>query len=485
MSVCKKCAAGAPCAFEHGKSGYFRHQCRCEVCRAAQREYATGYRARVNAQQRVRRAAIEDNLAIHDAGGLSIDTPIPTPTGWTTVGQLEFGDLVFGLDGSPVPVVDAPPAEIGHDCYEVMFSAGQRAGRAVTSIVVSGDHLWQTEVVASAAQSRVRTTRAMAVDGSGFQIPRAGARQTSPVELPIDPYLLGAWLGDGSTGDCNIASGWEDVEEMEHQLASRGIRTHRLKSGPNAARLSFSGAAGYQAADRPEPAIRLREMECFRNKHIPVEYMAAGTEQRLELLRGLMDTDGCATTVPNCVFVGRRRLAEDVVELLRGLGQLPCIAFVNDARSREEGGYYRVTFTPWQIQPFAFTRKADRVVSSPRDWVTIASIRPTESVPVRRIEVDAADRLYQVGPSGHIIHNTQSADHRQAWRDAGGETIRGKKPYTPEEDAVILDNLGDLTRCADGPTRAVAEELGRSLKSIRNRRRQLLRQMGDRRVALT
>ncbi|NKR65364.1 hypothetical protein GS491_26170 [Rhodococcus hoagii] len=377
-------------------------------------------------------------------------------------------------------VMDASLPERGHDCYEVMFAAGQQSGRAVTSIVVSGDHLWQTEVVASAAQSRVRSTRAMAEDGRKFQIPRAGARQTPAVELPVDPYLLGAWLGDGSTGDCNIASGWEDVEEMEHQLASRGIHTHRLKTDPaKAARLSFSGAAGYQASDRPEPAIRLREMECFRSKHIPAEYMGAGAEQRLELLRGLMDTDGCATTVQQCVFIGGRRLAEDVVELLRGLGQLPSIAFVEDVRSSKEGGYYRVTFTPWRIQPFAFARKADRVVSSRRDWVTIDSIRPVESAPVRRIEVDAADRLYQVGPSGHVTHNTQAADHRQAWRDAGGETTRWKRPFTPEEDAVILDKLGHLTRCAEGPTGAVAEQLGRSVRSIRNRRRQLLRQMVD------
>lgn len=454
-----------------------RHRCRCTACSAAQREYSAGYRARVSAQQRARNYAVESNLAVSDAGGISVDTPMPTPTGWTTVGQLKSGDAVFGSDGSPVRVVDAPPAELGHDCYEVAFAGGQRAGRLATSIVVSGEHLWLTEVVASDARSRIRTTREMAEEDRKFAIPRAAARQTPTVGLPIDPYLLGVWLGDGSTGDCNIASGWEDVEELERQLASRGIRTRRLKSGENVARLSFSGSAGYQAANRPIPAIRLREMECFRSKHIPSNYMQSGTEQRLELLRGLMDTDGCATTAQQCVFIGRRRLAEDAVELLRSLGQLPTISFVGDARSRE-GGYYRVSFTPWRIQPFAFARKTIRVGSSRRDWVTIASIRKVKTLPTRRIEVDAADRLYQAGPVGHLIHNTQEVDYRQAWRDAGGQAPRWKKQFTPEEDAVILDKLGHLKRCPDEPTRAVASELHRSVRSIRNRRRQLLRQTG-------
>ncbi|KKB98912.1 hypothetical protein WR43_12210 [Mycolicibacter arupensis] len=475
MSACKRCTAGEPCEFEHGRAGYMRHRCRCAVCSAAQREYSTGYRARVSAQQRTRRYAVESNLAVSDAGGISVDTPMPTPTGWTTVGQLQSGDLIFGSDGSPVQVVDAPPAEVGFDCYEVMFAGGQQAGRAVTSTVVSGDHLWLTEAVASAAQSRVRTTREMAEDGRKFAIPRAAARQTPTVDLPVDPYLLGVWLGDGSTGACNVTSGWEDVEELERQLASRGIHTHRLRSGQNAARLSFSGAAGYQAADRPSPAIRLREIECFRSKQIPVEYMWSGTEQRLELLRGLMDTDGCATTSQQCVFIGRRHLAEDVVELLRGLGQLPTITFVTDARSLD-GGYYRVVFTAWRIQPFAFARKAGRVHGTSRNRVTIASIRAVKTVPTRRIEVDATDRLYQAGPMGHLIHNTQVADHRRAWRDAGGQTPRWKKQFTPEEDAVILDKLGHLKRCDDAPTSAVASELHRSVKSIRNRRRQLIRQ---------
>ena len=459
-----------------------RHRCRCAACSAAQREYSTGYRARVSTQQRARRYAVESNLAVSDSGGISLDTPMPTPTGWTTVGQLQSGDLIFGSDGSAVPVVDAPPAQLGHDCYEVMFAGGQRTGRVATSIVVSGDHLWQTEVVASDAQSRIRTTREMAEDGRKFAIPRAAARQTPTVDLPIDPYLLGGWLGDGSTGDCTIASGWEDVQELERQLASRGIHTHRLRSGQNAVRLSFSGPAGYQAANRPEPAIRLREMECFRSKHIPIEYMRSGTEQRLELLRGLMDTDGCATTTQQCVFTGRRHLAEDVVELLRSLGQLPTITFVTDARSRE-GGYYRVVFTAWCIQPFAFARKAVRVCSASRDRVTIASIRAVKTVPTRRIEVDTTDRLYQAGPVGHLIHNTQEADHRQAWRDAGGQTTRWKKQFTPEEDAIILDKLGHLKRCLDEPTSAVANELHRSVKSIRNRRRQLVRQTGARLLA--
>ena len=358
---------------------------------------------------------------------LALDTPIPTPDGWVSMGDIQTGDIIFGSDGAPVEVTKALPVQHGRDCYEVVFSDG-------TSIVASDGHLWQTSVVGSAAKPKIRTTQEMFEDGRKFAVPRSGARKTSDVDLPVDPYLLGVWLGDGSTGDCNIAVGDKDVEELEKQLADRGITTHLMKSAEGKAkRLSFSNQSGFQGANRPGPAVEMRKLECFQSKHIPQEYMQAGLNQREELLRGLMDTDGCASDRGQCIFIGRKRLSEDVVELLRSLGQLPSISFVEDSRSRE-GGYYRVTFTPWRIQPFALKRKADRVRGSKRDWTSIKEIRPVDSVPVRCIAVEAEDRLFQAGVSGHTTHNTQ-------WWGTGPD---GAANEGVEMDKIIEGNVAKI-----------------------------------------
>lgn len=316
---------------------------------------------------------------------LTLDTPIPTPSGWTTMGDLKDGDVIYGSDGQPTTVTKAHEVQYGRRVFEVVFSDG-------TTIKASDGHLWQVRVAQSDAKPRIRTTLEMAEDGRRFMTPRPGPREGAWADLPVDPYLLGAWLGDGSTGQPNITVGDEDLEAFEALLDERGIEHHRLARKDRAQRVGFKSA--------------IRHLPCYRDKHIPETYLAASIDQRLELLRGLMDTDGCMSGSQNqAIFVGRERLARDVVTLLRSLGQVAGIAEVLDVRSRQ-GSYFRVTFAPHEIQPFALPRKAARVRPSRRNWVSIVEIREITSEPVRCISVDAPDRLFQAGEGGHVTHNT-------------------------------------------------------------------------------
>lgn len=331
---------------------------------------------------------------------LALDTPIPTPNGWTTMGALETGDRIFGSDGKATTVTEALPVQHGRKTYEVYFQDG-------TSVVASDGHLWSVYGSNNPTKLVTLNTEEMANSGRNYWTPRPGPRRYGEVVLPVDPYLLGAWLGDGSTGACNITAADDDAPVLQASLLERGIETHLLASSHGKAqRVSFSNRAGFQARMGPAPARALRALPCFRDKHVPAQYLTASIEQRTELLRGLMDTDGCATKDGYCIFVGRKRLAEDVLELLRSLGQVAHIAFAADDRSRD-GGCYRVGFAPFDIQPFSFSRKAARVKpANARRKVRIGSITEVPSVPVRCIAVDAEDRLFQAGPSGHVTHNT-------------------------------------------------------------------------------
>lgn len=367
------------------------------------------------------------------------ETAIPTPNGFVRMGDLEVGDLVYGKDGVPTPVTHVTDIQEGRACFRAELPNGD-------FIVASEGHLWSTKVSGSAALPRVRTTLEMVEDGRRFQIPRAGVRHSSNTSLPLDPYILGAWLGDGSTGGCNITIGDQDADAMCAEFARRGVPLHALKSSAGkAGRFGFSAKSGF-GADMGTPAAKaLRSLPCYRDKHIPDEYMVSGHEQRLELLRGLMDTDGCVTDGGYCIFTGTERLSWDVKELASSLGFLPFRKFVPDSRSRH-GGVWVVRFLLEGENPFSLPRKRDRVaVKERRKWVRV-DFEEVPSVPVRCIEVaDEHNRLYQADMA-FVTHNTQhwvqgnsgiemylTADNNAA--KLGNRYLAITNAYVPGEDS--------------------------------------------------
>ena len=98
---------------------------------------------------------------------LALDTPLPTPSGWTTMGAVAEGDLLIGSDGLPTMVVKTTDVQDDRPCYRVAFTDG-------TSVVASAGHLWLSRVARSKALPRVRTTQQMAESESRrYRVPRA------------------------------------------------------------------------------------------------------------------------------------------------------------------------------------------------------------------------------------------------------------------------------------------------------------------------
>src|SRR5699024_3974237 len=195
---------------------------------------------------------------------------------------------------------------------------------------------------------------------------------------------------------------------FEAEMSRIDVKVHQLKVAPGRARrYGFSGRSGFGSDMGNDLSRVFRRLACFKDKHVPKEYMEGRIEQRTAVVQGLMDSDGCATKQGFNVFVGTKRLAEDMMELLRGLGQGPRLSFASDDRSRE-GGCYRVTFTARDgFAPYRFERKAARVKQAKGRYEIIDSIQEVESVPVRCISVDADDRLFQAGIAPKVTHNTQ------------------------------------------------------------------------------
>src|SRR3990172_2018685 len=140
---------------------------------------------------------------------LALDTPVPTPIGWRTMGELGPGDSVFDETGAPTTIVAATPPMIGRPCREVIFSDGQR-------IVADASHQWVTIDKAGRRYGRqrvgIRSTDEIAnslrANGEmNHHVPLAGPVQyPARLDLPIEPYTLGAWLGGGTTTKAEIKS---------------------------------------------------------------------------------------------------------------------------------------------------------------------------------------------------------------------------------------------------------------------------------------
>lgn len=369
------------------------------------------------------------------AEALALDTPLPTPDGWTTMGEVQEGDQLIGSDGLPVDVTKTTEVQQNRSCYRVTFEDG-------TSVIASDGHLWETYISGTRQVPRVRTTWEMLEDGRTFRVPKASPWKFPEADLPIEPYMLGLWLGDGSSRSSIITVSQDDVSEIEQIVQDLGYTTKRHAVGDDRAPGVYVSEPGSIRGRHGPGGLhrKLRVNGLLRNKHVPSEYLRSSIDQRVALLQGLMDSDGTANRYGNCCFSNtNERLATAVMELLRSLGEVPVLRWADDSKSRS-GGCWLVTFTPRNIMPFRLGRKAERVTmhGTGPDWVSIRSIEPVDSVPVRCVAVSSNDRLFLAGPGAHLTHNTVvegELDHQwQKGRFAINQVPQGSKVYTMQRN---------------------------------------------------
>ena len=348
---------------------------------------------------------------------LALDTPLPTPTGWTTMGEVAVGDELIGADGLPTRVVAATEVMVGRPCYEVEFSDG-------TVIVADEQHQWLTETRASRRNPKVlaevRTTREIA---ETLRCATADRRlnhsitNTAPLrgveqDLLVPPYTLGAWLGDGTAACAQLTTADPEItmriegEGIVVQKSAAAIYRYRLMLPesdqpavrscvvcekefiPQTSQVRTCGrSCGGRARFVSEPVAaptcaqcggpscglrlcrscrhaigtvqaRLRTVGVLGNKHIPMQYLRASEGQRRALLAGLLDTDGTVTNGGAVQFtVTNSRLASDVVELVVSLGYRCQVATkAVRGRSNQSSTAYMVNFSTTD-QVFGLHRK--------------------------------------------------------------------------------------------------------------------------------
>ena len=331
---------------------------------------------------------------------VALETPLPTPSGWTTMGEVQTGDWLLGADGKPTRVVAATEVMHGRPCFEVVFSTGE-------VIVADGQHQWLTwarlagsqraggqgdgpGTVSSNGTAAVLTTEQIAATldrragngGRSHAVPTCGSFDLPDADLPILPYALGVWLG-----------------------------------GP------YTAAAGLTIAD-PEIAMRVAAanftaipalLSGGEGKRIPVAYLRGSEAQRRALLAGILDIGG--TVAGNGAInlaVTSRELACDVRELVLSLGYRCSMPIRKAPRGAATAPRYLVRFLT-DDQVFLLSRKQrlhkERARHDPRmaRWRYIVDVRPVPSRPVRCVQVDSPDQLYLAGEGMIPTHNSTLA----------------------------------------------------------------------------
>ena len=397
---------------------------------------------------------------------LALDTPIPTPDGMVTMGSIREGCEVYAMDGSITRVTYKSPVFLNHDCYQVLFDDG-------SFVIADAEHLWLTETRASreatAREAKRGPTRPRGTDqrhkrahhpaevtteairrtltvkgGANHSVAVCGPLEGKPVDLPLDPYTLGAWLGDGHTSAARITNVDPDVVE---RIRDAGWIVTRV---PGTISWSITGARRWSRRD--SFLSRLRMVGVYEDKHIPEEYLTSPVADRLALTQGLMDTDGHITPSGACEYVTTRaRLAEGVTYLLRSLGIK--VTVKRSLCKGRTGEKFRLTFIT-DLPVFHLPRKAERITTrtTARQRLRyIVAVDPVPPVPVQCLAVEHESHTYLVTERMIPTHNTtlmkqlgvQIACGVHPW---SGDRMPPSRVLYIDAENKTPDNFADFTR---------------------------------------
>jgi hypothetical protein len=358
-----------------------------------------------------------------------LDSKVLTPTGWTEMGEIEVGDKVIGKGGDPIPVIGVFP-QGEKEVYEVSFSDG-------SSVRCCKEHLWNVQSSAQkSASGRFSTKSLEEIMEMGIRDKNGKKSKFVPTvdpvnfkekgsDLDIDPYVLGALLGDGCIRQksCVFSCKSDFLLDEIRELTGESIQLKPKSDNSCDYRLSrYNEYRGY--GKKNYIVSSLREMgltgKGASSKFVPEQYKFSSPEIRLFVLQGLMDTDGNATAHYGRFTTVSEQLSDDVAFIARSLGGTAKIdsrttSFTYDGEKKEGQTSYRVTVKlPEQLNMFRMPRKRS-VVESHRSkdgtnndpTKSIEKIEKVGSEKCQCIQVFSNDGLY-VTNGFTVTHNTRS-----------------------------------------------------------------------------
>ena len=377
-------------------------------------------------------------LLLGDAGSgkcLDNNTPIPVADerGYVEISKLQVGDKIFDENGDITTVLGVYPQGLKH-AYSVKFADG-------AEIICNDEHLWNVRKRKAHHQGKVFETKTLremldygivrdlvAGNVKSFYIPMNKALKRKPKEYPLHPYALGVLIGDGNLSNAKQLMISSNDEFVVRKFAD-------LIGAVDVKKLSHAYDWYFIRKDVDGNKIYIQQRELaekcgFENvfftksidRRIPREYMYGSIEQRFDLLRGLMDTDGTvvANDRCNCSYsTNSKLLAEDVLELIRSLGMR---ASMNEQQRNDDAHKnkeYQIHICTPDINKFDIfslpkhkmkileNRRIDKKYHKIYDDIAITDVVDLETeMPMTCIYVDSPSHLFQAGKQHIVTHNT-------------------------------------------------------------------------------
>lgn len=336
---------------------------------------------------------------------LAKDTPVLTAEGWKNHGDLVVGDEVYSPDGKAVKVTHVFPT-VPVD-VRITFTDGEQ-------IDAHENHEWLI-YDRHMQKYRIAETKEFFFDSETgpegkrghrymYLLPPANPFDGEEIELPIRPYALGAWLGDGTNTVPLICEGpgdravFDRIEKDGYTI--RNLYTHKTTGCLYA---DFSGLR--QDLQKEGMCHSRRKTE----KHIPEIYLTASKRQRLELLAGLLDTDGTLVREEHRYQYSTtsERLKDELVSLIYTFGwrcSVRCLPpKVSSSGIKGNHPVWTVAFNPTEFIPCVLPRKQLREFS-PQRRIAVKSVERIEPKQGNCISVEGG--LYCAGRTMKPTHNS-------------------------------------------------------------------------------
>lgn len=328
---------------------------------------------------------------------LQVNTPIPTPEGWKEIGELIVGDQVFDEQGKICNVTSVSNIWHDRDIYTIEMNDGER-------ILSDENHIWNVWLWHK-ENPTLRSTRYL-YNRKSSRRPKINTQCS--IELPerklqIPPYLLGVWLGDGTSASAIITQGPNDYQWMRKEIDSLGFKT------TNQSTKHTFGVLGL--------ITLLKKNNLIRNKHIPIEYLRSSEKQRLELLQGLIDTDGYVSDSGEIEFTSiNKKLAYDVYELVSSLG---IKATIKERDAKLYGRFISKAYNVFFYKKDAARLPRKKIKCRDRTKYFTRYIRSISKCGIDDticIQVDSPSGMFLCGKSFLPTHNSELVSRRlPAW----------------------------------------------------------------------
>ena len=400
-----------------------------------------------------------------------ISSLIPTENGFKTFGELKLGDMVFGEDGNLHPITKIFEHK-DKEIYKIMFSDGtfsycglDHLWKVRTKNMTKRKQGWKTMSLKELIESKLQYTDESRVKiglnpRNKYEIPVTLPVQYKEKEYMIHPYVLGVCIGDGNLCNNGINISIPDNEKETANRIEGLLREDMILKedrSANCPRYRIMHKVRKFKNDYLSEIKRLGLNVKGNYKFIPTEYKLGSISQRLDLLRGLMDSDGTIGKNNRISFsTNSEKLANDVAELVFSLGGIARIGKYNHKGKKNIEYQVRIQI---KENPFYLKRKSEKYNPTYLKYCSkyIVSAEYDRNEDARCIMVDYDEHTYLTGKNYIVTHNTTElsvaaiegnfdsvliicpASLKTNWRD---ELLW----YVPEKDISIIEGVNDKTK---------------------------------------